>query len=224
MWRDKISDSIDILTEKYLHTISDMNLNKTFNTLQLDNIDFRQRERRWGGRTISSSNRLLNIISPLYFKKCIEVGMVIPPRFKRNKKLLRGVITKLHPGLAREKMLSGAPCEVISYKNIYKYHPLFTTLLKKSLKVSVKKVFDKDIFIAKSIEYKRHKWYERLFSIKKKYEISDIKNWATSSLYNQNSLKEFIECAKAPGFKYYTQLEKMITLELRIREDKIKNI
>jgi len=222
IWRDNLLNIDNTLTEKYLSTLQDMDLNTTFNTLQLDNIDFRQRERRWGGRTISSSNRIINVISPLYFKKCMEVGMVIPPRYKKNKRLLRNVISNLHTGLAKEKMLNGAPCEVISYKNFYKFTPLLTALLKKSARVGLKKFFDKDIFIAQPIDYHRCKWYEKIFSKKQNSILSDLENWSTIPLYDLGKLKEFVECAKAPNFKHYTQLEKMITLELRIRKDQVK--
>jgi hypothetical protein len=223
-WIERIIDVDKALKESYLNIIGDMDRENTFNTLQLDNIDFRQRERRWGGRTISSSNRIINVISPLYFKRCIEAGMVIPPRFKKNKKLLRNVITRLHPQIAKEKMLNGAPCELISAKNFYKFSPMLTSLIKKSIRIGFKKLFKKNVFISNSIEYPRYKWYGKLFSNRKNFFINDFENWASAPLYVQSNLKEFVENAKGPGFKYYTQLEKMITLELRIRGDRVKNL
>jgi len=222
-WREKILDINTPLKKKYLNIISDMDPHTTFNTLQLDNIDFRQIERRWGGRTISSSNRIINVISPLYFKNCIEAGMVIPPQFKKSYRLLRKVISRLNPLLAGQKMLNGTPCEDMTIYNFYKFYPFINTFIKKAIKVGFKKVFKKNLFVSHSISYKRHQWYDKVFSKNEKYDMFDIGNWSTRHLYVHDKLKDFIDSAGAPGFKYYTQLEKMITLELRIREDKVKD-
>jgi len=122
--QSRISNIHSLLKRQYLNIISDMDFNQSFNSLQLDNIDLRQRERRWGGRTISSSNQILKIIAPLYFKKCLDTAMSIPPGYKKNGRLVKRVISRINPELARQKMLTGMPCEELNSKNLYKFYPI----------------------------------------------------------------------------------------------------
>jgi len=198
-----------------------MDLNSTYNTLQLDNIDLRQRERRWGGRTISSSNQIIRIISPLYFRKCMDIGFTIPPKYKIGDLLNKRVITKLNPKLAKQRMITGVPCEEISVRNCYRFYPILSVYLKKFLKVFSQQIFGRTVFVDKSLSYPKCEWYKILLSDSGPNDIGNIENWATRKIYDLQKIKDFIAKAKQPGFRYYGQLEKMISLEFRLRGDKI---
>jgi asparagine synthetase B (glutamine-hydrolysing) len=220
-WRNQINSIPELLTRRYLNSIADMDLNNSYNTLQLDNIDLRQRERRWGGRTISSSNQIIKIISPLYFKKCMDIGLKIPPKFKVRDLLNRKVITKLNPKLAKQKMITGVPCEEISIKNFFKFYPLLAVYSTKLAKVFSQQIIGRSAFIDSSLSYSKHDWFKALLSDSGNNDLGNIENWITRKIYDTKVVKEFIEKAKHPGFRYYGQLEKMITLEFRLREDRV---
>lgn len=211
---------IDALLEsKYKKVIKNIDIEKTYNTIQLDHIRLHQRERRWGGRTISSSNQILNIISPLYFKNVLNIAMSIPPNYKKNGKLIKRVITKLNPDLARERMLSGMPCEEFNMKNFYSFYPSVVVFLKKTSRALSQQLFKRTIFVEESTKKIKKECNNLLFNRPNKLQIKNVENWMTKKLYKKESLNKFIENSTKDGFRYYTQLEKMITLELRLRED-----
>ena len=220
-WQKHIKKMPDLLSKKYLNSIADMDLYHTYNTLQLDNIDLRQRERRWGGRTISSSNQIIKIISPLYFKKCMETGFTIPPKYKIRDLLNRKVITKLSPKLAKQKMITGVPCEEITIKNLYRFLPLLSVYIKKFGKVFSQQILNKTMFIDKTLSFPKYKWYDFFLTSKETNNMSNVESWVTNKIYDKKRFNEFISGAKKPGFRYYGQLDKMISLEIRVREDRI---
>lgn len=220
-WRNQIDSIPNLLSRKYLNSISDMDFHNTYNTLQLDNIDLRQRERRWGGRTISSSNQIIRIISPLYFRKCMDIGFTIPPKYKIRDLLNRRVITKLNPKLARQRMITGVPCEEISVNNFYRFYPIIPVYIKKLTKVLSQQIFRRTVLIDKSLSYPKYEMYELLLSNKEQNEMGNVESWITRKIYDPKRVNEFIARAKKPGFRFYGQLEKMISFEIRLREDKI---
>lgn len=218
-WRKNLEAIPDLLKKKYLDSISDMDLGASYNTLQLDNIDLRQRERRWGGRTISSSNQIIGIISPLYFKRCMDVGMKIPPKYKIRDRLNKRVISKINPELASQSMLTGVPCEEVTLQNFYKFSPMMLVYLKKAAKVLSRQLFNRTVFVDRSLVFPKYIWYQVLFSRSGQSEIGKLDSWVSQGMYDEEMLEEFIDKAQKPGFRYYGQLEKMISLEMRLRND-----
>jgi hypothetical protein len=222
--QSRICNIPSLLKDKYINIISDMDLSTSYNTLQLDNIDLRQRERRWGGRTISSSNQIIKIFAPLYLKKCLEVSMVIPSIYKKNGRLVKKVISKMNPELAHQKMLSGAPCEELTFQNFYRFTPVLLLYLKKMGKVFSQQVLKRTAFVDSSASYQKNEWYEFFFLHNDQSDIMHIENWVSRKLYDEIVFRQFVEKAINPGFRYYPQLEKMISLELRMRTDNISEV
>jgi len=222
--RSRINNIFFLLKNKYINVLSDMDFTTSHNTLQLDNIDLRQRERRWGGRTISSSNQIISIFAPLYFKKCLEVSMTIPSMYKKNGRLVKKIISKMNPELARQRMLSGAPCEELTIQNFYRFSPVPLFFLKKMCKVFSQQFLKRTAFIDQSTSYPKNELYEIFFKKSVYSDIINIESWVTKKMYDEDVFRQFLNKANRPGFRFYPQLEKMITLELRMRADNISNI
>ncbi|MDW7646071.1 MAG: hypothetical protein SCI25_13635 [Desulfuromonadales bacterium] len=208
----------EVLYKKYSCTNSPTEISEIYNTRQIDNIYFRQKIRRWAGRSISSSSQLIKTIAPLTFKASLSLGMSVKPSYKLRGDFVRAVIGHNSPILANLKMLDGTPCEVFSSRNFYKYSPLLTKNLRKVAKKISQVVFNKTILVDKTIRYDDNDLIRQgLFREKLEYE-----NIITGNLFDRKRYIEFIESSKKYGFSYYGQLGNLITLERRIRNDKYK--
>ena len=218
-WRNWLHSVNELLKQKYIDTNKDMDFYKTYNTLQIDNIYFRQKIRRWAGRTISTTNQIIPAVAPLTLKKCLEAGMSSPPKYKRNGRLVRAVIEKLYPELAKMRMLNGTPCQNIRVVNLYKFYPLLPELIKRGLRKVSQKALKKTILVDKTLTYPTDSWYTNLISDPKLMNSFQYNEMHTKKLFNQRELETFFRDAKEPGFPYYFQLGNILTLELRLRSD-----
>ena len=223
-WLNEMDGLSGLYKRKYMDTNADMDLNKTYNTLQIDSIYFRQKIRRWAGRTISTSNQIIRAIAPLTLKKCLEAGMTIPPRYKRNGQLVRAAVEKLYPELAEERMLNGTPCQNIRLSNIHKFFPLVPEIFRKGLRKVSQKAFGKTIFLDKTLTYSTTPWYLAILCDPRMEKALTYDEMVTRNIYNKTKFNEFINRAKSVGFPYYHQLGNMLTLELRMKDDMVSEV
>jgi asparagine synthetase B (glutamine-hydrolysing) len=220
-WKNRMQGVARILKRKYQATNSDMEASGTYNTLQIDNIYFRQKVRRWAGRTISSSNQIIKTITPLTFKKNLEAGMSIPPRYKRNGKLVKATVEMLNPVLAELRMLNGAPCQNIRLDNFYRFFPFLTNISRRGLRKVSQKMLKRTILLEKSLNYQTGDWFPRFLSHPNIKKALRCENMRTEKIFNRKKFEEFVEAASSPSFRYYQQLGNILTLELRTARDRL---
>jgi len=223
-WRKEMKELSGLLKRKYMDTNAGMDLNNMYNTLQIDSIYFRQKIRRWAGRTISTSNQIIRAVAPLTLKKCLEAGMTIPPRYKRNGLLVRAVVERLYPKLAEENMLNGTPCQNLRPSNIHKFFPLIPDIIRKGIRKVSQKAFGKTIFLDKTLTYSPTPWYVAILCDPRIERALTYDEMATKNIYDKTKFSEFIKRAKFTDFPYYHQLGNMITLELRMKDDKVTEV
>lgn len=208
------------LYNKYSQTNSEEEIKKSFNTSQIDNIYFRQKIRRWAGRTISTSNQLIRTFAPLSSKKCLEAGMSVPPNLKIGGRLVRGVVEKNWPALAKLKMLDGTPCSNPSMSNFWEFFPMFSFLGKKALRKISQKSIKRTILIDPTLKYDQKKLFQDLISNKYK-NISSFEKMFTSIYYNKNNFEKFIAKISEGDTTLFSQLGNILTLENRMSKDNI---
>ena len=221
-WRKDMLGLSNVLKKKFIDTNADMDLKDTYNTIQIDSIYLKQKMRRWAGRTISTTNQLIRSVAPLMLKKCLEAGMTIPPRYKRNGKLVRAIVESLNPKLAEEKMLNGTPCQNFRINNFYKFFPLIPDLSKRFARKISQKAFGRTIFLDKTLTYPMTTWYKSIFSDPKMNKFLKYEDMITRNIYDKIEFNEFLKRAKLVGFPYYHQLGNILTLELRMEGDNCK--
>jgi asparagine synthetase B (glutamine-hydrolysing) len=220
-WRKRMENVGNVIRSKYENTISDMDVSRTYNTLQIDSIYLRQKIRRWAGRTISTSNQLIRTVAPLAFKKCLEAGMSIPPKYKRNGKLVRAVIELLSPKLAQGKMLSGVPCQTLRLNNFYKFIPLVSDISKRGIRKVSQRLFKRTVLLDKSLAFPISLYFISLLSDTRCKGLLSYGDMLTQELYRREDFNWFLASSKKPGFPYYQQLGNLLTLELRMRGDNL---
>ncbi|MFO7972001.1 MAG: hypothetical protein R6U40_09650, partial [Desulfobacterales bacterium] len=216
-WRQSLESVVNVYEKNYMLTNSDMQ--NTYNTLQIDNIYLRQKIRRWAGRTISSSNQIINTIAPLLFKDCLEAGMVVPPKYKRNGRFVRAVIENANPFFAEMKMLNGIPCKPMRIDNFYEFFPAFNEMFQKGLRKISQNLLNKTIYLDKSLNYNQASWFEAL---KNQFcEDKMFNQLINLNIIDRKKILPFVRKAGSPEFPFFSQLGNMITLELRMQQDKI---
>jgi asparagine synthetase B (glutamine-hydrolysing) len=222
-FRHELDNISDILIKKYLKLIEDMNTNETYNTSQLHNLYLRQRMRRWLGRTMSTSNQIIKNVSPLMFKNCLDFVMKIPPGYKKNGRLVKAIVEKNSQILSDQKMITGIPCQNISIYNFFKFLPFLTTISKKGLRKISQRVFKRTIFLDKSLTYNNYMFIKSFYSNEKVKKLLSYDNMCTKDLYDKENFNKFIKDAQKPDFRYFSQFGNIVTLELRTKNDQIKN-
>lgn len=219
-WTSKMKETKDILKNLFSETISDMDLNGSYNTLQIDNLYFRQKIRRWAGRTMSSTNQVINTLSPLTLKKCVEVALSIPPQYKRNGRLVKNIIENLSWPLSGMRMLNGSPCQNVRIWNLHKFVPLLFDYGERGVRKIVQNVMNRTILMDTSINYPQSLYYLLLSdSFKVEYEYDSL---YTQEFYNRERYAKFYQDARNGNFHYYNQLGNIITLEMRMKQDMIR--
>lgn len=221
-WKKKMLKVDTIFKEKYENSIDDMDFSRTFNTLQIDNLYFRQKIRKWAGRTICSSNQMIQTVAPLTFKRNLEVGMTLPPKYKGFGRIVKAVIENINPLMAKQKMLNGAPCQNISINNFHQFAPFVPDYVKRGARKFSQKYFNRTILLDKSLSYDPSGWFRKLLNSEKCKELLAYDNMRTHRLLNKTQFHDFLEEAKVQGFRYHSQLGNLLTLEFRMRNDKVK--
>ena len=221
----KIKNRIEnLLYDRFLSTNNDIDIDNSYNTIQIDNIYFREKIRRWAGRGISSSNIILPTIAPLTFKRNLEIGMSIHPNYKRSGKLVRKIIAKNSKEFASLPMLNGSPAEPLGLNNFYKFTPYILDLLKKIISKTSQRLINHTILLNPALTYDSNKWWKFILEKNQARDYLTFEKMASSFLFDKNKWEEFINNAKYTNFPYYTQLGTIITFEMRLRQDQLKII
>ena len=221
-WRTRLAGVKDTLKRTFLDTLSDMDLNDSLNTLQIDNLYLRQKMRRWAGRTISSSNQIVGTLAPLSLKRCVETALSIPPGCKRNGRLVKGMIEQLCPPLSTLRMLNGAPCQNLTIKNAHMFLPLIIDLGKRGVRKAVQKALNRTILLDRSIGYQQSRFVSSLLSRASFQNDYCYDSLLTRDLYDRGAYERFYSHASREGFLYSNQLGNILTLEMRMRRDNIR--
>ena len=218
-WRPVMAGVKDSLKRTFENTLSDMDRKRTFNTLQIDTLYLRQKIRRWAGRTLSSSGRIVGTIAPLTLKSCLEAALVVPPAFKRNGRLVKALVEDLCEPLADLRMLSGAPCRNITLTNAHRFYPLLIDYAKRAARKAAQKTLKRTILLDGSLAYRPDWVFSCLFSDPGFKEGFAYDSLLTRRLYDPERYTRFYERAASVDFAFHGQLGALITLEMRARKD-----
>jgi len=193
------------------------------NTLQLDNIYFAQKARRWGGRNVSTANQLIQTICPLWFRKPLEISMALPPKYKLNSKLMRYIVEKETPRFAKQKMITGAPFVQINLNNIYKFLPSLAFFSQIAIRKFSQVFFNKTIWAGLTTpDYNIGEWYREALKNPRCQDLLTYDKMLSKCFYDKKKFNEFIQRARTQEFHFYTQIGRIITVELTLRSSTLR--
>jgi hypothetical protein len=218
-WRPRMEGVKDTLKSVFQDTLSDMDPERSYNTLQIDNLYFREKIRRWAGRTMSSSSQIISALAPLTLKPCLEAVMAVPPGYKRNGRLVKSMVERLSEPLSDLCMLNGTPCRNITIRNIHRFSPLLLDYARKGIRKAVQKTLKRTILLDGSLGYQQSWYFSSLFSHDSFTRDFTYDSLLTKDLYDPEAYTQFYGDARKPGFPYCSQLGNIITLEMRMRKE-----
>lgn len=196
------------------------------NTVQLDYIYFSHRMRRWGGRSISTTNQIIRPICPLWFKKPLSMVFTFPPGIKKREKLMRYLMQINAPEMAKEKTISGTPFIPINIKNAVLFIPALWFYLLKAFRKCSEIVFNKSILSGLTTpDYDVSPWIQKALKDNRCHDLLKFKEMASKWLYEKQAFDSFIEKARSGCLDFYGQIGNIITIELVLRYSNItKNV
>jgi len=194
------------------------------NTLQLDNIYFAHRMRRWGGSALATTNQLIQAICPLWYREALTVCFSLPHHVKLREKLMKYIVREIAPQLSVEKTISGAPFLLVNSNNIIAFIPAVIFYLLKAVRKFFEVVFKRSILGGLTLpEYQVSEWYREALTDPRCEDLLDHNNMISGRFYDKERFEGFIQDAKSPDFSFYTQLGNMITVELTLRSANLKS-
>src|SRR5699024_9746058 len=106
----------DTLTEHFTGAISRAtgDLARERNTACLDNIYLMLRMQRWQGRIASATNRIWPCLSPLLFRRPIEIALTAPVALRRRGRMARRLLADIDYPLACLPMADGSPARPLA--------------------------------------------------------------------------------------------------------------
>jgi len=226
IFSDKYLRIIDDVPNKLLETYKNTNSildQKAPNTLQLDNIYFSQRARRWGGRNITTANQIIQPICPMWFRKPLEISLSLPPKYKIKCKLMRYIVENESPAFANEKMITGTPFVLMNFVNIHRFIPGITFFGRKAIRKFSQVFFNRTIWGGLTTpDYKTGEWFRQTLKDPRCQDLLNYEKMLSKSFYDERGFNEFIQRANASEFHFYGQLGNIITAELTLRAANIK--
>jgi hypothetical protein len=94
------------------------------NTAKMDNVYLMARMQRWQGRIASSTARLRPCVSPLLFRRPLEVTLSAPPKIRIRHRMTRRLLEYLHPDLAAIPLERGEPALPLRMNNAVQFWPI----------------------------------------------------------------------------------------------------
>src|SRR5699024_8101199 len=103
---------------------TNLGLEGSRNTACMDNVYLNLRMQHWQGRIASASNRLWPCLSPLLFRRPMEIGLGAAISLRRNGRMARRLLAIVDYELARLPMAGGYPALPITMKTLPQFRPL----------------------------------------------------------------------------------------------------
>jgi len=226
IFSDKSLEVIDEAPNKLLEIYRKTNSifdQRAPNTLQLDNIYFSQRARRWGGRNLTTANQIIQPICPLWFRKPLEISMALPPKYKIKCKLMRYIVEKESPSFANEKMITGTPFVMMNLRNLHRFIPGVGFFVRKAIRKFSQAFLNRTIWAGLTTpDYNTGEWYRHALKDPRCEDLLDYDKMISHAFYDKRKFKMFIERANSVDFHFYGQLGNIITAELTLRTANLK--
>jgi len=181
------------------------------NTCQMDHAYLVMRMQRWQGRIASSTNRLWPCLSPFLFRSVLETMLKIVFPLRRRSLLVRKMIERLDPSMARFPLEQGYPALPVRWDTFVRFWPLPVHF--------GSKVFWKISRVLNPSKTKNDQFSRQSLIRKKLWEDGEVqallepKYMKTRALCDNDLLDEFVRQSRNPGFPYHDQWARLLSLE-----------
>jgi len=141
----------------------------------------------------------------------------VPWKLRISGKLIRHIITRAHPQLASMPTWHGGSGEPLSLRRPVQYGHFHLKLLSKFARKFGQLTLKHALIPPPMVRRMLPVYDTDLVSALAKEGFLDVENLVTKNLYNTEYLKEFLQRARGEGFKSYSQLYTIVSIELVCR-------
>lgn len=190
---------------------------ESLNTAKLDAI-YIWKNAGHTARYIGTSYPVLPTIAPMGTQPFIEYCLSVPYQYRLGGRLVRHMIARAHPALARFPTWYGGSAEPFRVAEPRNYVPYYANLLRKGLRkvsqMTINRALCRDP-CARRVEPGHDNEFVRVLDGN---HYLDIDQLTSATLYDSDGLRNFLRKVLEPGFKSFSQLYAIVFLELLCRE------
>lgn len=181
------------------------------NTAQMDNAYLNLRMQRWQGRIASSTDQIWPCLSPFMFRSVLETMLQTGARWRRNSLLVRMMMAKLHPGLAKYRLESGHPALPMTWLNWPRFLPAAITYSRKAIdKVASRIGPTKQDANGQSPRL-------TLWQDEQLRALLQPDKMLISELIDAQRLSKFLSASQQSNFYFGRQWQRLLSLEMALR-------
>jgi len=184
------------------------------NTLQMDNAYLFLRMQRWQGRIASSTNQIWPCLSPFMFTSVLETMLRIVPAQRRRGLIIRQMLSRYSPVLAKHPLEHGYPAVPATPLNFWRFWPLGTHY---AGKVSAR------LGRLLGLSGRRRKTPDQLSTREALWQhdsvatVLDVDRMHLAAIIDRVALRGFLNRSRSGNFAYDGQWARLLTLELTLQ-------
>jgi hypothetical protein len=149
---------------------------------------------------------------PFYFKDVFVAGFSAHHRWRNGHRLHRGVIERLSPQISAVATERGGPAQLMRLTNAHRFLPYYTRLGR----TAVRKIRGRSAPPAPLPASQASAYGSSIHELRDE-GVFDPQSMRTGALYDPDALGRMVGHAGTPGFRDWTQLGRIATLELTLR-------
>lgn len=182
------------------------------NTAQMDHAYLIMRMQRWQGRIASSTDQIWPCLSPFMFRSALELALQTTVRTRKRSRLVRSLITMLHPQLAAYPLEYGYPAAPLTLKSLPRFTPAAWRYAGKAWSRANQRWLNRPAVSAASEPERLWLW-----SDEKIQAALDPANMLLNRLIDQSRLRAFLDSSQQRRFAYDQQWRRVLAAEMTLR-------
>jgi hypothetical protein len=168
---------------------------------------------RYGGATFP----ILAAPLPLGTGELIEYTIALPWQFRMHGRLVREMITRLHPSVATIPTWYGGSAEPLSLKRPRQYISYLSGAAAKLIRKLGQLTIKHPIFADPTARRSTANWDRDFAGVLEREGLLNVDNLCSGSLYDEDGLSRFVSRVRADDFSAFGQLYAIISVELLCR-------
>jgi len=210
------SSRLDI-QEHYLGVIARETADLTSfpNTLQCDSAFLKVRMSAWQGRIASATDRLRRCVAPFLFRSVLDVNLSMGVATRYRSRVIREMLARHAPGLARIPMTRGYPPMPFSLKTVHAFRSL-PAYYAKRVAAKVARMAGFGVVLAPTagvpVTLRVALWGDPAVR-----EHLDPRSMRLAAILAPERLEGFLAESRTPGFAFEGGWNRLLTLEATMR-------
>jgi len=182
------------------------------NTAQVDHAYLMLRMQRWQGRIASATDQIWPCLSPFMFRSALETALQTTVRTRKHSRLVRSLMTMLHPQLAAYPLEHGYPAAPLTLKYLPQFAPAAWRYAKKAWSKANERWLNRPADLTRAKPDRL-----RLLDDEEIRETLNPANMRLNRLIDPLRLQDFLESSQQYRFAFDQQWRRVLAAEMTLR-------